>query len=390
MIQSLFLTRLYRRTSLKRLATFTIVVLLGMLLVGLHPRDCFSPNNVTWLKDQYGLRFQKNGIAYTGFIDEPIRANLENPQEFSVEIAFKADNVAEDGFRFLFMLHAGDDGGQLLFAQWRSTLIVMNADDYSNRRRVGRLTAKVAPVAPHDVKFVTVTSGPEGSRVYCNGHLIDEKRQLHLEIPRPRNLRLLIGNSLYGRNPWQGVVYGLALYNRVISVTEAEDNFKQFSQTQQFAGPTSLRPFLRYRFDERSGTMAYDDTTGRYPLQISSRMKVLSPRFFFHNSHHLHLGMQKLLDKDVLMNFFGFVPLGILLAATLAKMGGRTANFAVVLSLAGSFCISLFIETVQAWMPARSSDLRDLILNSCGALAGALCFRLLIRRAANSPNPTGL
>ncbi len=366
---------------MKWLAGLTAVVLLGMLLIGVSPSDYYSRNRVTWLADRAGLRFERAGLAVTDAIDPLIRTHFPGLQPFSIEIAFKADSVQEDGFRFLLLLSAGNEGDQLVMAQWRSSLTVMNGNDYSNRRRQGRLTVKSPAAASPVVQFVTLTSGPEGSRVYSNGRLVDEKKQLRLKIPRARNLRLLTGNSINGRNPWQGDIYGLALHNRVLSAAETAAHFFEFSRSGQFSDPETARPVLLYRFDEKAGEIAGDAAGSLYPLRIPPRLKVLSPRFFFQTARYFPFDRDALLGKDVLLNFFGFIPLGFLLAATLARMGGRAKRLNVWLALAGGFLVSLSIETVQAWLPARSSDLRDLILNTLGALAGALCCRLLIRNA---------
>jgi hypothetical protein len=366
---------------LKWLAGLTAVVLLGMLLIGVSPSDYYSRNRVAWLADRAGLRFERAGIAVADAIDPLIDTHIPEFQPFSIEIAFKADSVQEDGFRFLFLLDAGDEGDQLVMAQWRSSLIIMNGNDYSNRRRKARLTVKSPAAASPVMQFVTLTSGPEGSRVYSNGRLMDEKKQLRLKIPRARNLRLVIGNSINGRNPWQGEIYGLALYNHALSGAEAAEHFFTFKKIERFSDPEATQPVMLYRLDEKAGGIANDAAGSMYPLRIPSRLKVLRPRFFFQTSFDFPFDRDALLGKDVLLNFFGFIPLGFLLAATLAKMGGRAKLLNVWLSLAGGFFISLWIETVQAWLPARSSDLRDLILNTLGALAGALCCRLLIRHA---------
>ena len=361
----------------------TLAVLLGMLAIGLHPRDFCPPNRVAWIEGRPGLRFEKAGIAHTDYINAPVHDHLADQRQFSIEIAFKAEEVQADGFRFLFLLHAGDDHGQLLFAQWRSWLIVMNADDYSHRRRLARLSVKGPAEDTPATQFITVTSGPGGSRLYCNGELKDEKKQLRLKIPEQRNLRLLLGNSITGRNPWQGEIYGLALYNRVLAANEAAQHFHDFYQAGRFAGSAANGAFLLYRFDQKSGDMAFD-STNRNPLQIPPRITVLTPRFFFQTPRYFPFELETLLEKDVLLNFFGFIPLGLLLTATGVKIGGRMRRRAVWLALAGGFFVSLFIETVQAWLPARSSDLRDLILNSCGTLVGVLCFRLLAGYAGRS------
>jgi glycopeptide antibiotics resistance protein len=77
--------------------------------------------------------------------------------------------------------------------------------------------------------------------------------------------------------------------------------------------------------------------------------------------------------KDILINVVGFIPLGFLLARYLRYKGcGSLA--VVLLAVAAGFGISFFIEILQAFLPARSSDMMDLIANTFGTIIGCLGF----------------
>lgn len=382
------LLRFHRRIPLKWWSTLTALTLLGMLLIGLRPSDFYMRNQVAWLENRAGLRFEKTAIAYTAPILDLVQQHIASPQYFSVEIALKSKSFQEDGFRFIFLLHSGDDGDQLLIAQWRSLLIVMNDNDYANRRRTGRLTVR-SPLAVPDVQMVTLTVSPEGSRVYCNGRLMEEKKQLRLTIPLAADLRLLLGNSISGRNPWEGEIYGVAIHARALSGNEAADRFREFNEDPDFFRKQPSRLLLSYAFDEKRGAMAANLPDAMHPLHIPSGMAVLKPRFFFQISHYRPFTPEDLTGRDAMLNFFGFIPLGVLLAATLAKRTGGVARYSLVISLAIGFLLSLGIETIQAWMPERSSDLRDLILNSAGTLVGAVIIRIGLNHA-NRPGTNGL
>jgi glycopeptide antibiotics resistance protein len=47
----------------------------------------------------------------------------------------------------------------------------------------------------------------------------------------------------------------------------------------------------------------------------------------------------------------------------------------MLITMALCFAISLSIEIVQAWLPSRSSQTLDVILNTTGALIGAMIYR---------------
>jgi glycopeptide antibiotics resistance protein len=76
--------------------------------------------------------------------------------------------------------------------------------------------------------------------------------------------------------------------------------------------------------------------------------------------------------SDVIVNLIGLVPLGFLLGVYLsAGTGGRNYRPIVIATLY-CFLLSLLIESAQVWMPSRSSQLLDLILNTVGGAAGGM------------------
>lgn len=70
------------------------------------------------------------------------------------------------------------------------------------------------------------------------------------------------------------------------------------------------------------------------------------------------------------------MPFGFILYGTLIRLGGAFEKQGVLLTVAFCFLVSFAIEILQAWMPSRSSDLLDLLLNTLGAWLGALTYRL--------------
>ena len=87
------------------------------------------------------------------------------------------------------------------------------------------------------------------------------------------------------------------------------------------------------------------------------------------------LEIDKRLFLDVAINFIGFVPLGFLLAVVLMQSGSLGAKAVFRLTVVFCFMLSLGIEVAQAWLPSRSSSLLDLVMNTVGALVGALIVR---------------
>ena len=372
------LYKLHNGISVKWLIALTALVLSAILMVGLKPKDLFPSNYAAWLMDRPGIRFEKNGIAYTDSIADLIHGHVSPQRGFSIEIALKPKSFQEEGFSFIFLIHGGSDRGQLLIGQWRSSLIVMNGDDYDNHRKTKRIFFKSTSAAPK-MQLLTITSDPEGSKIYLDGRLVSSRKDLHLEIPDGKAARLLLGNSVYGNHPWRGEIYGVAVFGTVLTQDDVEAHFQGWSENRRFPFTTQLAPFILFPLDEKGGTLATNYPGTAHSLHIPSRMKILSPSLFSLGRQGLLLNRSIFTNKDALLNFFGFIPLGVLLSATLIRLGGGSERHCIMITLSAGFFVSLFIETIQAWMPVRSSDFQDLILNTAGALIGAVALKYFTR-----------
>jgi glycopeptide antibiotics resistance protein len=76
--------------------------------------------------------------------------------------------------------------------------------------------------------------------------------------------------------------------------------------------------------------------------------------------------------EDLAINVFGLVPLGFCFAALFACTSGRHQSWRYAVTL--GFFVSLTIELIQAFMPARFSGTTDLITNTAGTALGAWSY----------------
>lgn len=372
-------TEHHKNIPLKWWVCLTVLVLLVILIVGLRPKVISPQNHTEWIADRTGLRFEKTGIAYTDSISDLIESEILSPNAFSIEFSLKAKDFSEEGFHFILLLHGGRDSDQLLIGQWQSSLIVMNGDDYEYRKKTPRLTVTSTDDVP-ETQFITVTSGNDGTRLYLDGRLVAAKKGMRLELPKGKTVRLITGNSAYGSHPWEGDLYGLAVFGKALSQEEVATHYSGWSGNLDFTFAQSLAPVILYNLDQKGTNRAMQNGDHSHALQVPLRVKPLLPNFFFQNWNHQKRGRNLFKDLDAVVNLLGFIPLGLLLGATLTKLGGKFEAHCVSISLATGFLVSLWIETLQAWMPVRSSDMQDLVLNTAGTLVGALCCRLLLKR----------
>lgn len=355
-------------TAKKALTIFTLILVLVILFFGLRPNTWPNINKVEWLANGRGLLFGAPGFAYADNLH--IFQTGRPGAGFSIQLVVAADNLQPRGFKPILMLHDGADRSQLTVSQWGASIIVMNGDDYSHRRKLPRLLADNMLVAGR-TDCLTITSGPGGTRLFDNGSLIRENRDLSLKIPAEGGkLRLVLGNSVYGNNDWEGRVYSLTLYDTLLSPEKIVEDCHNW---QGDAGPPltqgdHLR--LRYTFEEGKGDMVADQSGNNQPLLLPARPIALKKSFllpFWHN-----FSLSRTLLADMVINLLGFLPFGAALYARLRLSSAWPGRYPASVTVLTGFVLSLVIELAQGWLPSRTSSLLDLLLNTTGTGLGVL------------------
>lgn len=358
----------------------TAATLALILYFGLDPKGFHLSNQVTWISDRDGIRFGQYGISYADNVFESFGRGEQGPAGLSLELVVRPDRIDDNRFKFIMVFHAGDDSSQLLVGQWRSSIIVMNGDDYDGSRRIKKLGVKNA-LTVDQARLVTITSGKEGTRMYLDGQVAAAAKDLVLRMPVEREgAVLVVGNSLYGRHFWSGGIYGLAVYETALSATEVKSHFGKWSGERRFSFARQRSPRALYLFDEKKGRRARDRAGGAHDLEIPQRFKVLNREMLEASWRRIRLNSAFV--QDVFLNIAGFIPLGFLLSAVFVRFGGSVGKHGVLITVMVCCALSLGIEIAQAWMPSRSSQTLDLMMNTLGAFFGGFgyCF---LRSARN-------
>jgi VanZ family protein len=340
--------------------------MLGLIFFfGLRFEGFAFTNNVTWSASGNGLRFGPSGMAYAEVTLPSCREGAECP--FTIEMALRPD-MREDGrFKIILLLHGGDDAGQLLIGQWRTSLVVMNGDDYDGRQGMPRTGIRNAFSEPRQI-LVAVTSGPQGTALFLDGKKVRHHRSLQLAHPAAgRPARLIVGNSGYARHSWAGEVMGVALYDRALDAKRIKAHAKIWTQEGAFTPFLKDDPTALYAFTERGGTETRELAGKNPPLAIPPVLKPLQ-REILAAPHSPRADRTYI--EDVLVNLAGFVPLGFLVGAVVTNNGNRSRRWGFVVTVLICFTVSLSIEIAQAWIPSRSSELTDLVLNVAGGGLG--------------------
>ena len=345
------------------------MIVSAILFFGLWLKGNRFSNGAAWLTDKPGIRFANYGLAYTPSLQKLSDIDHLFKDGFSIELAIRPAARQNANFGFVLCLHGGQDRDQLLLWQWRSHVIVMNGDDYSHKRREPRISINTESFENRPI-FLNLTSGQEGTRIWINRNVAKTDVNLKLSIPNGGGTRLTLGNSVYGNNPWEGDVMGLAVYELVLNEEETAQHFSQWTRSQSFRFAAAYQPLLLYTFESGPGGRVLDRSGNGLDLLVPPKMMVLQKRFLAFPWEKLQLNPS--LISDVVVNLLGFIPLGLVMAILLHQSKGFWGNHAMAASVLFCFLLSLGIEITQAWMPWRSSDLHDLLLNTAGGWIGTV------------------
>jgi hypothetical protein len=332
---------------------FLLLLSLGAIIfAGLMSKQFDSANNAGWVNGEDGIGFPDAGLAY---VDSVV---LPQSDRFTIDLTFTSSRPPAEGFSFILVLHDGRDRNQLVIGQWQSWIIVMNGNDYAHTRREPRLSFDLGELDSGKVEL-SLSSDPAGTSIAVNGLQLDAMESVMTLPQRPgRTTRLVLGNSVYARNPWSGTVHDIVI--------------QPVGPDGDAVGPTlAMRSGLDWEIPE-SVIMLQRDI-----LSIPHARGTSQSGFLY----------------DVAINLAGFIPLGAILVALLSRTrfvssrkSTRTDNRlrayvpAILLALLAGAVISCAIEVAQAWLPARSSSLVDLLLNTLGATVGATAVALLLTR----------
>ena len=361
----------------------TSVVVIVLLFLGLRPKGLYDDNPVVFLPDKGAIAIGTYGIAFVNDLSSLADPTVDDA--LTIEMAVASNHNRVQRFGSLLMLHDGSDRRQLFVGQWKSSLVVMNGDDYNYRQHRPRLAVTNA-FPYHQQHLITIVAGNGATRLYLDGQRAASNLKWQLTVPRDgRRLRLIVGNSVSGKNSWNGEFYGLALYSRMFSKDQVQRHYKTWRRQKRFPLDHADGLQAAYTFQSISGGRIEDRSGNRQTLKIPELPIVLQKAYLA--APWRHVSLDRFFFTDILLNFIGFVPLGASLMGLQTarnRFSGRRSGLVIVLACC---LLSLTIEILQAWMPTRSSSWLDLTLNTLGGWMGMWLFGLYSRGKMTRQTP---
>jgi len=217
--------------------------------------------------------------------------------------------------------------------------------------------------ATQNIQHVVVTYDFSRQRVY-----IDGRRRFDAATPGGdfRNWDgghyLVFGNELTGQRPWLGKLYAVTLWNRALRSGEIE---------RLFAAGAGVRE------SQRDAPAAFDFSGTRASLKEWHAMApaLEIPQYLIRGTDdylkwpHGRAASSASETSEILANVVLFVPLGLLLfAPARRRFDGVLKCAAAVVAIAALTTVSF--ESIQYFLPGRTSSLIDAFANAAGSALG--------------------
>ena len=182
-------------------------------------------------------------------------------------------------------------------------------------------------------------------------------------------------------------MFGLAIYTHTLAPDAIARHFALWKKTRDFSMAVSANPEILYLLDDVPGQQAFNRMGDTRYLIIPAKVQILKKEILSLPWDHMRWAV---FWKDAGVNFWGFVPLGFFLSALMVDFGRINARRNYLYGVGLCFILSLGIELTQAWIPSRSSQLLDLVLNTLGGVAGIVLQRLHWHRREKQRRPLSI
>jgi VanZ family protein len=342
-------------------------IITATLAAGLWPSWERTLNQVYWLEGGKGLHIGNRGIIFSeGLSGGSLPIHV-------VEIVFESHIQAHLYMpRIISFCDSRKD--EKFFVGLKGENLLLGSIKPQEGIKVSKVGKNLFPYGKK--RLLTLIFQDPAPIIYLDGELLPAA-----PIPvTPINLEkgssyMILGNSPRGENPWVGNLYGLGIYSYVPGEEDLRINARSWLTRGYPAMEPGPSKGVLFLFDEGEGRTARDGHDKGALLRFPEKFRPLKWNFL-RPPWTERSGRRQTLS-DMSLNFLGFIPMGLCLSALLYHRSGSYAG-SMILAMVSSLMVSLVIESIQVFMPARFSSLSDLALNGLGAAAGAFICLVII------------
>ncbi len=362
----------------RTLSAISIGALILTLCAGFWPFQAHPANRVVWLPGQKGIELGRGGIVLSS-------QDFDWPGSMGAGFGFEIwlTPANNPGVSDLVNFNSPNAPQKLRIFKWRESTLLLYKDLPPQHREID-IDHAFAPGAP---LLITITGTSQGTTVYLNGAPKGHSSYLALSHADFSG-QMVIGTSALTNTPWSGQLRGIAFYARELTPAQVFSHWHAWNSGLFPEGDAGDVPLAIYNFTGGPGAVIQDQLGNGPSLYIPSA-------YFIPHKPFLELPWRDFRNnwrgfQDIAINIAGFAVVGFFLCAwlgsylsppaSLRSQSGRRRQvlIAVILSAA----LSLFIEAGQFYLPARTSSLMDVMMNTVGALGGAWGWRLAGRAMA--------
>lgn len=336
-----------------------------LVIAALWPFTPFPRNQVSWLKGEHGLRFGRDGIAYSLSKLDPNSSGANQP--CSLEIWLEPASSYAKSSETILGFYAPDSLTRFRLIQ-RSDDLFVQQDFRDQQNRLYTAEIKAANVfRDRGRALITVTSTGQGTTVYRNAQFVESNSRFGMNCVSLSG-QLIIGNSPTVYDPWQGDILGMAFYHEGLNKVQVRSHFESWNQASVPAGLERDGLASLYTFSEGTGTTVHDSSTQRVDLTIPRTFSTPYKPFLATPWQEYSPDLDYF--WDVAINVAGFVPFGFFFCAYFFCDSSWRSAALRALVLGG--LLSLSFEVLQGMLPSRSSGMTDIITNTIGTGVGVL------------------
>jgi hypothetical protein len=333
------------------------------------------------LKTKNGLNFNRHGIVYASNesnFQKPIPYYGEDG-EISIELWLKPESNVPNNSAYILCVFDDLEPEIFSLSQVKSLLkfsIPDSVNSTPNWRWLQNTFFKGQQV------WLAITSNKSKTIVYLDGKIAAQYRNYSLAPGKRTGFKwhLVIGNNPFGQKPWIGKIYGLAIYNHLLTPEKVFDHYQKW----KIQGPLSLSKekniIALYPMNEQNGEFIHNVLNDRYHFFIPRRFNSLKKIFLAIPRNIFQL--DRIAIRDIGINSFGFIPFGFLffrVVLSKRQSEARLWQLVFIAVLAGTG-LSFAVEGLQTFLPTRYSSLRDFILNILGTGIGGLFAVVLVKK----------
>lgn len=346
----------------------------GLLFVGLWPFDPSPKNRAYWLPGQEGLHFDGQnrrwkrsvgGIAYTPSPLSSLRSAATEKGAFTIDAVLRPDLEVKSGVPHILGIIDSSGKEAFYLGQWKQSLIVRwYTYDNSGKRSMKEIGVRDA-LLKGKTQRLTLVANRATCGIYVNGELAKSFQDASLisEKESIRGYSVTLGNSMSVKGPWTGSVLALKVYERALGDREID---QERDGARESASPEGL--IASYALDKSHSTLVPDLSGNKNTLAVPDRVTLSNSILAWPDWRNQKDSSSA---GDIAVNILGFAPFGVLFALWRGQVNGSRRWLAFILAFLVGAMISLVIEVIQAFIPARDSNMVDVICNMAGAAIGA-------------------